>query len=678
MIEKSTIDEIFDRADIVDVISDFVQLRRAGTSFKGLCPFHNERTPSFSVSPSRNTYHCFGCGAHGTAVNFLMEHEAMTYPEALRWLANKYGITVKETQVSDEDMKAKGERESLLAVNNWAVKYFKDNLANSDEGKSMGMGYFRNRELRDDIIEKFSLGYCPQDAKAMGKAAKREGYKEEYLVTSGLCARRDDGSIYDKYHGRVIYPILSISGQVVAFGGRVLGKAVNTGKYINSNESVLYHKNRELYGLFYARKAIQKAEFSFLVEGYMDVIAMHQNGVENVVASCGTALTEGQIQLLRRFTQKVTVLYDGDAAGIHASLKSINMFLEAGFNMRVLFLPDNDDPDSFSRKHPGKEFQDYLASHQEDFMSFVLRFYKVETLEDPVRKAEVTHHIVSSIALIPDILVRDAYISLCSKRMGVDVSVLKKAVSNKRSDNYNQRKREEEQKRQREERQQMIDLGMDASAIPEDTGDEQLIKIPLNRPQPASSLPKTENKAKTKRDRIEENLIRYVVVFGDKSPFQEETNSVNAKLSVVGFMNLEFMASNLGFKNPLYNKLYSLALQHCEEPDWDSQNFFLSYPDPEINAVAAQLIDEKYQLSESFAEKQVITSTEDKLDKLVPQAINSLKVFIVTTQLDDVIKELRNPEVLQDNKKLEALMRQSQQLKEIQKTLEKKNSENDQ
>ena len=399
MIDKATIDRIMDAANIVDVVSEFVTLRKAGVNYKGLCPFHNEKTPSFVVSPSKGYCHCFSCGKGGNVVGFIMEHEQMTYPEALRWLAKKYNIEIHERELTDDERREENERESLFIINEWALHYFQDNLLNTKKGQAIGMQYFRSRGFRDDTINRFQLGYAMPERDALARTALAKGFKEQYLIDTGLCYRKEDGTLQDRYHGRVIFPVHTVTGRVVAFGGRILENNKKLAKYVNSPESLIYHKSNELYGIYQAKHAITKNDRCYLVEGYIDVTSMHQSGVENVVASSGTSLTTGQIRLIHRFTSNITVLYDGDAAGIHASIRGIDMLLAEGMNVKVLLLPDGDDPDSFARKHTAQEFRDYIESHQTDFIEFKTNLL-LRGVTDPIKRSEAISSIVKSVSVI--------------------------------------------------------------------------------------------------------------------------------------------------------------------------------------------------------------------------------------------------------------------------------------
>ena len=406
MIDRETIQKIMDASNIVDVVSEFVTLRRAGVNYRGLCPFHDEKTPSFYVSPARGICKCFSCGKGGNVVHFLMEHEQITYPEALRWLARKYHIEIREKEMTDEEREAENVRESMFVLNDWAAKYFQDVLHNSPDGVAIGMQYFRSRGFRDDTIHEFGLGYCPRERNSLADAALAKGFKEEFILKTGLCYKRDDGRLVDRFSGRVIFPVHTVGGRVVAFGGRVLKTDKETAKYVNSPESEIYNKRSELYGIFVAKREIQKEDRCFLVEGYTDVISMHQSGVKNVVASSGTSLTPGQIRMIRRFTNNITVLYDGDRAGIKASIRGIDMLLAEGMNVKVLLLPDGDDPDSFARKHNAKEYREYIDSHQTDFIRFKTRLFMEDSADDPVSRASLIDNMVTSIALIPDKILR--------------------------------------------------------------------------------------------------------------------------------------------------------------------------------------------------------------------------------------------------------------------------------
>ena len=456
MIDHATIQRIIDAANIVDVVSEYVTLRRSGSGYKGLCPFHDDTTPSFSVSPARGLCKCFACGKGGNAVHFIMEMEQLSYPEALRFLAKKYGIEIKEREMTDEDRRAQNERESMFAVNEWASNYFRRTMLETEDGKAVGLAYFRSRGFRDDILEKFRLGFCLDTYDSMTKAAMKKGFKEEFLVKTGLTIKRESGGYLDKYRGRVIFPWFNVSGKVSAFGGRVLDartKGVSQ-KYINSPESEIFHKSNELYGIYQAKKQIAKEDLVYMVEGYTDVISMHQCGIENVVANSGTALNVAQIRLLHRFTTNITLLYDGDEAGIHAALRGTDMLLEDGMNVKVLLLPDGDDPDSFARKHNATEFKQYVEGNQTDFIMFKVQLLMKEAGHDPRKRSELANNILQSICVIPDEVVRSAYVHECAEQMQMQEEMLLRQCNKMRKEHIEQRKLEREREKQRKEFEQ--------------------------------------------------------------------------------------------------------------------------------------------------------------------------------------------------------------------------------
>ena len=435
MIDRATVDRIYAAADIVDIIGDYVTLKKKGVNYQACCPFHQEKTPSFVVSPSKGVFKCFGCGKGGNAVTFIMEHEGVSYPEALRMVAKRYGIEVEERAMTEEDVRRNNDRESMFALNGWAADYFAKYLTGTTEGRSVGMAYFsQKRGFTDATVRKFGLGFCSAKGDDMSLAAKAAGYKEEFLLSTGLALKREsDGRLYDRFRDRVIFPVHNISGRVVAFGGRTLRTDKSVAKYQNSPESEIYSKKRELYGLYFAKKAIQQQDYAIMVEGYTDVISMHQAGVENVVASSGTSLTTEQIQLLHRFTRNITVIYDGDSAGIHASLRGIDMILKEGMNVRVVLLPPEHDPDSFARAHTAEEVHAYIRENEEDFLSFKARLMLREAGTDPIKRSEVIGDMVRSIVQIPDSIQRSVYIKECARTMDVDESVLIAEVARKRA-----------------------------------------------------------------------------------------------------------------------------------------------------------------------------------------------------------------------------------------------------
>ncbi len=480
MIDRETVDRILDTADIVEVVSDFVSLRRRGANFIGLCPFHDEKTPSFSVSPAKQFCHCFGCGKGGSPVGFIMEHEQMSYPEALRYLAKKYHIEIHEKELTSEEKAAQTERESMLVLNEFASQYFEDQLLNTQEGRDIGLSYFYERGFNDDTIKKFHLGYSPENSKAFYTAAVAKGYNKKFLFDTGLCIDDRRGGGFDRFHGRVMFPIMNIAGKVIAFGGRTLKKTKEVAKYFNSPESTVYVKNRELYGLFQAKRAIVKEEKCFLVEGYTDVISMHQAGIENVVASSGTSLTEGQIRAIHRFTDNVTVLYDGDSAGIHASLRGIDMLLAEGLSIKVLLLPDGEDPDSYARTHSASEFKQYIHDNETDFISFKTKILLEGTERDPIKRAAVIGDVVKSISVIPDAIARSVYARECSIQLGISEDVLLREIQKNIKLNQEEAFKRKQRESNRAARQQALQ-GKQSDAI---TSPEQ-----LTPPPPAIDVP---------------------------------------------------------------------------------------------------------------------------------------------------------------------------------------------
>ena len=587
MIDKATIDKIMDAANIVDVVSEFVALRKAGVNYKGLCPFHDEKTPSFMVSPSKGYCHCFSCGKGGNAVGFIMEHEQMTYPEALRWLAKKYNIEIHDRELSAEERREANDRESMFIVNEWAMKYFQDNLNNHVEGRAIGMQYFRQRGFRDDTINKFMLGYALQEKDALAKAARAKGFNEQYLIDTGLCYRKDNGQLQDRYYGRVIFPVHNVTGRIVAFGGRILSNDKKLAKYVNSPESLIYHKSNELYGIYLAKQAISKNDRCYLVEGYIDVTSMHQHGVENVVASSGTSLTTGQIRLIRRFTPNITVLYDGDPAGIHASIRGIDMLLSEGMNVKVLLLPDGDDPDSFARKHPAQEFRDYIEEHQTDFIAFKTNLL-LKGVTDPIKRSEAINSIVHSVAVIQDPIKRATYIADCAHRLGMNENTLIGTMNNFIRKGQEQLRKEQ----QREERRQ------DTTATT------------------VSSPQAQEVQQATK---IEYMLVQLVVRYGetiiDKDVETEDGGKIN--LSVAQYISYDLGADNLTFHDERYNRILQEAVEHNDNSGFKAESYFTHHPDVSINQLATEMAIDRFQLSKSLQVKHDEETLRNQVEHLV-------------------------------------------------------------
>ena len=625
MIDRATIDKIMDATNIVDVVGEFVTLRKAGV-YKGLCPFHDDKTPSFMVSPSKQICKCFACGEGGTAINFLMKHEQITYPEALRWLAKKYNIEIQEKELTEEEKKEQSDRESMFIVNDWAMHYFQDVMKNDPDGIAIGRQYFRSRGIRDDIIEKFNLGYALQKRDALAQAAQKAGYQAEFLVKTGLCINGEKG-LHDRYAGRVIFPWLNVSGRVVAFGGRLLDsrtKGVQQ-KYVNSPDSEIYHKERELYGLFQAKKAIAKEDRVYMVEGYTDVIAMHQCGLENVVANSGTALSTHQIRLLRRFTQNITLLYDGDEAGIHAAMRGTDMLLAEGMNIKVLLLPDGDDPDSFSRKHSAQELKDYIEQNQTDFITFKTRL-TVENVTDPVKRSEAIGGIVKSISMIPDQILRSTYLSELSQRMGIKEQTLLNSM------NGMIRKELEEKDRERERSGEPF-LRPDGSKRPSVERD-RLRDRPSEDRSVERDIPLTSASAE-----VERLLIQSVVRDGEKVIYEnvETDNGELINLTVAQYISYDLGQDNLTFHDARYNQILEEAVAHSGEEGFKAETYFIQHPDVNISALAAELAIDRHQLGKGFQLKE----REGGLKQHVLHLVLDLRLDIIEQRMKEVQQQLR-------------------------------------
>lgn len=577
-IDRETVQKILDTADIVDVVSDFVTLKRRGANYIGLCPFHSERTPSFSVSKSKGICKCFSCGKGGSPVNFIMEHEKMSFNEALRYLARKYNIEIKERELSDEEREEESDRENMFNVNEFALKHFEDNLSNTDEGRDIGYSYFRERGISDAAIKRFRLGYSIERGNELLRQAKERGYNEKYLIDTGLVIRRDDGSLYDRFKGRVMYPVHTISGKVVAFGGRTLRSDKKMAKYVNSPESAIYSKSRELYGLYQAKKSISEKDKCILVEGYMDVISMSQSGIENVVASSGTSLTQGQIRLIHRFTNNVTLIYDSDAAGIKASLRGIDMLLAEGLNMKVVLLPDGDDPDSFAQSHPATEVEEYIATHETDFIRFKTDILLREAANDPIQRSKAITDIVRSISVIPDDIVRSLYVKECSRNLDIDEKVLllqiKKYIT--------ERAEQLAQQTAREKARASLNGSAPLPPQPEEG-------VQAGQPSGDTYASLTQNDGETaaqgsgqlsflrsghSRNAIlapfEHDIARYIVRYGMVELPTIDDDDHETFIRVIDYIMQEFSFDNITFTNPIYKKLVNACrelIANCWESD---------------------------------------------------------------------------------------------------------------
>ena len=631
MIDRATVDKIMDAVNIVDVVGEFVNLRKSGVNYKGLCPFHDDKTPSFMVSPARQICKCFSCGEGGNAVNFLMKHEQITYPEALRWLAKKYNIEIQERELSDDEKREQSERESMFVVNEWACQYFHNILKNDVDGMAIGKQYFRSRGIRDDIIERFQLGFALNKRDALANEAKRKGFKEEFLIKTGLCYSKesrnqgndtDDNSpkfpdsldkkntLIDRFAGRAIFPWLNVSGKVVAFGGRKLDAATKgvQQKYVNSPDSEIYHKERELYGIYQAKKAIVKEDCVYMVEGYTDVIAMHQCGLENVVANSGTALSNYQIRLLHRFTPNIVLLYDGDEAGIHAAMRGTDMLLQEGMNVKVLLLPDGDDPDSFARKHTAQEFKEYIQQHQTDFIQFKTDLL-LKNVTDPIKRAEAINNIVRSVSVIPDPIVRATYITECSRRLEVNERTLitqtNKFIAGDR-----------EEQRKIEEREQQ------------------------RQPQPAAAIDNFGLHTQQEQvSEVERLIIQNVIRHGEEVIFEglETDDGGTVNLNVAQYVDYDLSSDGLTFGNALYNTILQEAVAHSAEPGFKALNYFMQHPDPAISQLATTLGIDNHQLSKSFEMK----NSEASLRQRVQHLILDFRLDIVNGHLKELQQKLK-------------------------------------
>lgn len=686
MIDQPTIDRILDAAQIVDIVSDFVTLRKRGVNYVGLCPFHDDKTPSFYVSPSKGLCKCFSCGKGGNAVHFIMEHEQMSYPEALKYLAKKYGIEIKERELSSEEKLMQSERESLFIVNNFARDYFQNILKNHVDGRSIGMAYFRNRGFRDDIIEKFQLGYCTESHDAMAQEAIKKGFKKEYLVKTGLCYETDDHRLRDRFWGRVIFPVHTLSGKVVAFGGRVLSSATKgvKVKYVNSPESEIYHKSNELYGIYFAKQAIVKQDRCFLVEGYTDVISMHQSGVENVVASSGTALTPGQIKLIHRFTNNITVLYDGDVAGIKASLRGIDMLLEEGMNIKVCLLPDGEDPDSFARKHNATEFQKFIQDNETDFIRFKTNLLLEDAGKDPIKRAELIGNLVQSISIIPEAIVRDVYIKECSQLLRVEDKLLVSEVAKRRETQA------EKQAEQRNRETRKNNAARDAAQTPLPDGmqppyPEDMPPYPMDGEIPDGGAPlppetaeyvsyiPQEGKEGQEFYKYERLILQMVVRYGEKvlcNVPDEEGKEI--PITVTEYVVNDLKEDELAFHNPLHRQMLTEAAEHIHNEGFTAERYFLAHPDPIISKLSTELIADRYQLSKYHSKAQRLVTDEERLFELVPTLMINFKFAIISEEMKHMMYALQDPAVANDEEQCTSIMKRYSELREIKSIMAKR------
>ena len=652
MIDHATIERIKDAANIVEVVSEFVTLRRSGANYKGLCPFHDEKTPSFYVSPARGMCHCFGCGRGGNPVGFIMEHEQMTYPEALRWLAKKYHIEIQERELTDNEKREQSERESMFIVNEWAAGYFQNILHNDPDGVAIGMQYFRSRGFRDDIIKKFQLGYDLQDRRALAATALRKGYKEEFILKTGICYKNDRGELIDRYAGRVIFPWIGISGKVVGFGGRLLDSRTKgvVQKYVNSPDSEIYHKDRELYGLYQAKKAIAKEDRVYMVEGYTDVISMHQCGIENVVANSGTALSIHQIHILHRFTSNITLLYDGDAAGIHAAMRGTDMLLSEGMNLKVLLLPDGDDPDSFSKKHPASDFRKYIEDNQTDFIQFKTDLL-LKNERDPLKRSEAINSILRSISFVINPILRDTYIHDCSVRMGLNEATLINTLNG-----FIRNNREEK------------------------TSEETRVAQQQQRVQPTSPIVQQTTPLQ-QASKVEKMLVELIIRHGDTIIYNnvEADDGSTMSLNIAQYIDYNLGVDGLGFANPLFAKILAEAVAHSNDENFNTEQFFIHHENIDISRIATDLCVDQYRMldeqkaasdNEPKNAEEKRAEEENRIDNLRQQTehlLNDFRMDYLEQHLKDIQAQIS--QAVGNNELLMQLMEEYKRTHELRSKL---------
>lgn len=625
MIPKETVERVFEAAKIEEVVGDYVSLKKRGANMIGLCPFHNEKTGSFTVSPSKGIYKCFGCGKSGHAIGFIMEIEQCGFADAVKQVAKKYHIEIEERQLTQEEQQLQDDRESMFVVNDAANKWFQEQLWETQEGQAIGLSYFRERGLREDIVRKFQLGYAPDKGNQLTKHLQKQGFQESYITNNvdtklgtGLIGKADNGELFDRFRDRVIFPIHTVSGKTVAFAGRILkkkydknGEEIHVGKYINSPDSIIYSKTNELYGMYFAKQAIVRQNLCYMVEGQMDVISMHQAGIENVVCSGGTALTTPQIKLIRRFTSNITVIYDGDAAGIHAALRGIDMFLEEGFNIKVLLLPNGEDPDSFARSHNASDFIEYITSHQVDFIRYKIQALGADAGNDPQKRSELIKSVAVSISKIPDAITRQVYIKDSSDQLHIAENILLREVARLRREEYQEILK---QQKEQEEKQTF------EAVIPENKATVNTAFV--------------DNFAENFR-----NLMQMIVRYGEMPLFAAETGTI-----LVGeYIIKQLQQDQIEMPNALYQKMADEYMAHYHDDSFQAENFFKFHPDVEISSFAIELIADRYQISKLF-------QTESKtLSDLVVQMLLELKYAILLQQIDQIENEIKQAQANKDS-----------------------------
>ena len=636
MIDQGTIQQILDAAEIADVVGDFVTLKRRGTSMIGLCPFHNEKTPSFNVSQAKGIYKCFGCGKGGSSVNFIMEHEHLSYADALRWLAGKYNIEIREKEENPEDLKERNDRESQLIVSEFAQKYFSNQLWESNAGRLIGLSYLRQRGMRDDIIKKFGIGYCPEGKDLMTNEALKEGYKMEYLEKTGLTIKREEW-IRDRFSGRMMFPIHGISGRVIGFGGRTLTQDKTIAKYLNSPESDIYHKSRVLYGIFQAKRSIIQEDKCYLVEGYTDVTSLHQSGIENVVASSGTSLTIDQIRLIRRFTNNVTIIYDGDQAGIKASMRGIDMVLEEGINVKVLPLPEGEDPDSFSRSMSASQLKDYIRENETDFIKFKTKLLLAGVEQDPISRAKLVNDIVSSISVIPNEIVRSEYLKECSHLLDVREEVLYNEIRKLKV-------KSEDEMIKHQERELLKEANVKSQPIP----------IPLPEINPC------ENE--------ERELLKLLIKYGLNKICNDENLAIGDPDPgyVADYILSELEGDKLESPNPVIKAIFDEYRIHIDDENFDAIKYFVNHPDHQISQLVSDIMSEKNKLSQYWRKKgNFIEEEQDILHTLVPKVLQEYKLRYVSFLISQVEQGIRKASEIKDFEASQEFLKRYQKLKEV-------------
>ena len=664
MIPRETIDRIFDAAKIEDIVGSYVTLKKRGANLIGLCPFHHEKTGSFTVSPSKSLYKCFGCGKAGNAVGFVMEIEQCSYIEAIKHLAQRYHITIEERELTQEEKKRQDDRESMFVVNDFANKWFQSQLFDTQEGTAVGMAYLRQRGIREDIIKKFRLGYSPERAK-LWEEAKKAGYQDTYLVNNpdnqigtGICLKDEQGRLFDRFRGRVIFPFFSVSGKVTGFAGRLIKQSDKAGKYVNSPTSILYEKKHELYGFYQAKQAIKREDCCYLVEGQLDVIQLVQSGIENVVASGGTALTFPQVRLLHRFTENVIIIYDGDSAGIKAALRGIDMMLEEGINVKVVLLPEGEDPDSFARIHNASELLEYIQRNQKDFIRFKTQLLSEEAADDPMKRAEMITQIVQSIAIIPDIIKRQIYTKDCATSMGIHESILTKKVIELRKKHLDEHRKKQVRPTPRETD---TEQPADAEVNPPVEVDKQPPAI-----QPEGTLPMKEQNM--------QNLMQLIVRYGEYILWQDETQVIRVGEYIIN----ELQRDNIEISTPVYKLLIDEYLAHCKEPGWVASTYFQHHPEVMLSQFAVEMVADKYQLSRMYSRQMVsenvvkdvdLPSETDILPELAQRLLLELKYTIVNERIDAMQTTLKDAQKQNDWVLIRTILEQQPVLMQIRQEL---------